>query len=138
MRHLPIAMVLFNPAVVLVRVGETRPFAPQQTAALEERFGIEPTRISPYHHVEKGAPPAILFHGTADTTVPFKTAELFVEAMTKAGNRAKLVAFEGKGHGFFNYGRDGGTAYVDTVRAMDEFLTELGFLEGEPTIGEGE
>lgn len=130
----PNAMVLFNPAVVLARVGDMAPFSPDRVAELQERFGIEPEKISPYHHVARGAPPTIIFHGKADTTVPFKTAERFTEAMTHAGNDCRLVAFDGKAHGFFNYGRDGGTAYVETVRAMDEFLAELGFLQGKPTI----
>ena len=44
------------------------------------------------------------------------------------------MLFEGAGHGFFNFGRDGGDAYRKTVRAMDECLAAMGFLEGEPTI----
>jgi len=130
----PNAMVLFNPALVLAPVGDTSPFSPEKMVELRDRFGTAPEKISPYHHVEKGAPPTIIFHGTGDTLVPFKTAERFTEAMTKAGNDCRLVAFDGKAHGFFNYGRDGGTAYIETVRAMDEFLAELGFLEGKPTI----
>jgi dipeptidyl aminopeptidase/acylaminoacyl peptidase len=105
---------------------------------LEERMGTDPAAMSPYHHVKQGNPPTIIFHGTADKTVPFPTVELFAEAMTEAGNRCELVAFEGQGHGFFNHGRGDGTAYVETVRALDRFLGELGFLEGKPTIGEAE
>ena len=78
--------------------------------------------------------PAIIFHGTGDTTVPYKTAELFTKAMTKAGNRCKLVGFENRGHGFFNHGRGNGKDYVECVRQMDDFLAEQGFLKGEPTI----
>ncbi len=133
----PNALVLFNPAVMLAPVEGVRPLNPGRVGNLADRMGAEPVAISPYHHVEKGAPPAIIFHGTGDTTVPFKTAEAFTEAMTKAGNRCKLVAFEGQPHGFFNFGRGDGTAYVETVRAMDEFLAGLGFLEGKPTIGQG-
>jgi acetyl esterase/lipase len=130
----PNALALFNPACVLAPVDGVSPLRPDRVPNLKERLGTDPENISPYHHVKRGNPPAIIFHGTADTTVPFKTAELFAEAMTKAGNRCKLVAFEGEGHGFFNYGRGDGTAYVDTVRAMDQFFIELGFLKGRPTI----
>ncbi|HPU06447.1 MAG TPA: prolyl oligopeptidase family serine peptidase, partial [Thermogutta sp.] len=90
--------------------------------------------VSPYHHIRPGLPPMIIFHGTADTTVPFATVKLFAEAMTRAGNQCRLVPFEGAGHGFFNYGRKDNTAYKETVRQMDQFLTSLGYLEGEPTI----
>jgi acetyl esterase len=134
----PNAMVLFNPALVLAPVDGASPFPGDRLKALQDRMGVDPVSVSPYHQVKKGDPPTIIFHGTADTTVPFRTAELFAEAMTRAGNRCKLVPFEGQQHGFFNYGRGDGTAYVATVRAMDEFLTELGYLEGEPTIGKAE
>jgi predicted esterase len=43
----------------------------------KEKFGCEPAEISPIHHVKKGAPPTIIFHGKADTTVPYATAEKF-------------------------------------------------------------
>ena len=131
----PNAMVLFNPALVLAPVGGKPPLAPERLAGLQERMGAKPAAISPYHHVKKGAPPTIIFHGKADTTVPFRTAELFAEAMAKAGNRCKLIGYEGQPHGFFNHGRGGNTAFVQTVRAMDEFFIELGYLEGKPTIG---
>ena len=97
-------------------------------------MGTAPQNISPYHHVKKGTPPAIIFHGTGDTTVPFKTAQLFADKMTELGNRCELVSFEGRPHGFFNFGRGDGKDYTATVRAMDKFLASLGFLEGEATI----
>jgi acetyl esterase/lipase len=134
----PSALALFNPAVMLAPVEGVTPFKADRLAEIQERMGADPVAMSPYHHVKKGNPPAIIFHGTADTTVPYETVERFTEAMTGAGNRCKLVGFEGQGHGFFNYGRGDGSAYVETVRAMDEFLAELGFLEGEPTIEEAE
>ena len=43
-------------------------------------------RVSPFHHVSRGAPPAIIFHGKADTTVPYVTAELFAKKMTGRSN----------------------------------------------------
>lgn len=131
----PNAAVLFNPALVLAPVDGQPPFDPELYEQLKQRVGADPKSVSPYHHVKSGAPPTLIFHGTADKTVPFRTAELFAEAMQKAGNQCKLMAFEGQGHGFFNYGRGDGSAYVKTLRAMDEFFVELGFLEGKPTIG---
>ena len=54
---------------------------------VRERFGgRDPKEISPCHHVKKGAPPTIIFHGKADTTVPYATAEAFAQAMKQAGN----------------------------------------------------
>jgi hypothetical protein len=40
-----------------------------------------------------------------------------------------VVPFDGKGHGFFNYGRDKDHAsYKATIREMDTFLVGLGWL----------
>jgi len=50
--------------------------------------------------------------------------------MKEAGNICELMPFEGKGHGFFNYGRDkDNSSFKQTVRAADEFLTSLGYLK---------
>jgi len=129
----PNALVLFNPALVL---------APIEGLSLEgfgsrvpaERLGTEPARISPAHHIKPDAPPTIIFHGRADTTVPFATAEAFAAAMKKAGNRCELVGFPGQKHGFFNFGREGNEYFYRTLRATDEFLTSLGWLQGPPTL----
>jgi len=80
----PNALALFNPALDL---GAPR---------LREMFGARVLDISPLHHVRKGAPPAIIFHGTADTTVPFKQAEDFCAAMKMQGNRCELMPYEGR------------------------------------------
>ena len=130
----PNAMALFNPACVLASAEGKTPFDEDRTKGLRDRIGDDPKRISPYHHVKTHAPPTIVFHGKGDTTVAYWTAEVFTKAMKDAGNRCELVGFEGEPHGFFNYGRGDGTNYVKTVRAMDQFLASLGFLEGKPTV----
>lgn len=88
----PNAMILFNP---VLDTGE-------------KGYGIEKVgvdrkdEISPVAHVRKGLPPVIIFHGTADKTVPFENAERFTKRMQAAGNICELVPFPGKDHGFFN------------------------------------
>jgi acetyl esterase/lipase len=130
----PNALVLFNPALLLGAM-EGQPGA-DRAAELRDRMGVEPKELSPYHHVRSGAPPTIIFHGKNDTTVPYRTAEAFTEAMKKAGNRCELVGYDGQGHGFFNYGRAENEYYRRTVRAMDEFLASVGYLAGKPSIAE--
>ena len=66
--------------------------------------------------------------------MPYKTVELFTEAMAKAGNQCKLVGFEHRPHGFFNHGRGDGRDYVECARQMNKFLAEQGFLKGKPTV----
>jgi acetyl esterase len=122
----PNALVLFNPALV---------FAPLEGVDLQgfesrvgaDRMGTDPRKLSPAHHVKRGAPPTIIFHGKADTTVPFSTAEAFTTIMKRAGNHCELVGYEGQAHGFFNYARPG-NRYAETVAAMDQFLVSLGWL----------
>jgi acetyl esterase/lipase len=126
----PNALVLFNPVLVL---------APLDGVNLEgfaekvgkERLGTEPADLSPAHHVKAGAPPTIIFHGKADTTVPYVTAEAFAAAMKKAGNRCELVGYDAQAHGFFNFGRGDGLYYRETLAAADRFLVSLGYLSTE-------
>jgi acetyl esterase/lipase len=99
-------------------------------------LGVEPSELSPYHHVEAGDPPTVIFHGTADKTVPHATAAAFERAMQKAGNSCTLHSYEGEGHGFFNYGRGDGTSFAEVLTTSDRFLAGLGYLKGEPTVAE--
>ena len=120
----PDAMVLFNPVVYCGPDGGVA------YSRLKDRW----KEASPLTHVSKATPPTIIFHGKADTVVKYASVEKFAQAMKEAGRRCELVGFEGAKHGFFNYGRDGGAAYIKTVRAADVFLESLGFLKGKPTL----
>lgn len=123
----PNALALFNPALVLGANTATDDAAKGKAASLTERTGVDPQAVSPYHHVRKGAPPMIIFHGKADTTVPYSSVELFTKAMTDAGNRCVLVGYDDQKHGFFNYDRSP-EYYNKTVAALDDFLVDLGYL----------
>lgn len=120
----PNAMVLFNPAL---QFGE-----PPGIPLTSERTGVDPQAISPYHHVKAGAPPTILFFGTADTM--FESARAFQAAMEKAGNRCELDAYEGLPHGFFNAGRNDNKPFLATLEKADRFLGSLGYVSGPPTV----
>jgi acetyl esterase/lipase len=127
----PNALVLFNPAVIIApAAGFPEGLQPE----FRERIGIEPVQVSPYHHVTKGAPPTIIFHGKADNVVPYQSVELFARKMVETGNRCELRGYDGEGHGFFNFARGGRRNFIDTLRQMDLFLVSLGFLSGTPTV----
>ncbi|MBT5873599.1 MAG: prolyl oligopeptidase family serine peptidase, partial [Candidatus Latescibacteria bacterium] len=128
----PNALVLFNPAVVLAPISEGFEFLGAGITNLNELMGVELESISPYHHVKSGVVPTIIFHGTADNIVPYKTVELFREKMKAQGNPCLLVGYQGAGHGFFNYGRNNNAPFIDTVNKMDAFLVSLGYLKGAP------
>lgn len=125
----PNAMALFNPAVVLAKVDDRPPLDPEKVSGLPARMGTDPINLSPAHHIGPDAPPAIIFHGESDSTVPFWTVEVFCERMKAAGNRCRLVGYPGQGHGFFNYGRGDNSNYESTLEELDDFLTSLGYLK---------
>lgn len=89
------------------------------------KIGEKWQEISPVHQVRAGVPPTIIFHGTGDTTTPFKGAKAFHEAMLKAGNRCELDVNEGGVHGYLMRTKE---LYDDTMRKTEAFLGSLGLL----------
>lgn len=124
----PNAMALFNPALVLAEMEGSPTPNKDRIETLPARLGVEPKELSPFHHVAANQPSTIIFHGMADSTVPYRTAGKFTAAMKAAGNDCELVGYEGQEHGFFNYGRGDGSGYADTVKKLDRFLERLGYL----------
>ena len=125
----PNALILFNPGVVLAPLdgyeSEGKGKSKVKGKIIEWRFGTKPENISPAHHITTNAPPTIIFHGRADTTVPFLTVEAFTAKMKAAGNRCELVGFDGQQHGFFN----SEPFLSQTLKATDKFLASLGWLK---------
>ncbi len=116
--YLPNAMILFNPVI------DTGPNG-YGYDRLQERH----KEISPVDHVSPNTPPTLIFHGTADSTVAIDNVIAFRDSMEAAGNRCEVMVFQGKGHGFFNYGRDDNHAYEKTIQRTGDFLKSLGFLK---------
>ena len=116
----PNALVLFNPALDVTSLPADYGFGPLARAA------------SPLQQVRGKLPPTIILHGTADKTVPFEQATKFCAAMKQQGNTCEVNAYEGRDHGFFNFGRGDGEDFKSTVRAMDDFLVALGYLKSQP------
>jgi len=129
---IPNASVLFNPVLATAVIPGVFDLKDKFSSSLHEKIGIPLEAFSPYHHIKFGVGPMLIFHGTADKTVPYVTAKAFNDKMKAAGNVCTLVAYEGEGHGFFNYGRKANGPYVDTVKRMDDFLVLHGFLEPIP------
>ena len=121
--HVPNAMALFNP---VYNNG------PGQYG--HDRVKARWQEISPAHNIRKGVPPTIVFFGSKDKLVTVETAEAFQAAMKKVGSDCELHVTEGAGHGWFNYGRDGNKAFIDTVTRMDRFFAKQGWLKGKPRV----
>jgi acetyl esterase/lipase len=113
----PSVLVLFNPAL--------------DTSGAQNRFGARALEGSVSHHLKRAPPPTIIFHGRADTTVPFERSEGFCAAATKLHGTCTFIGYDGAPHGFFNL-RDDDPArkewYRQTLLEADRFLTKLGYL----------
>ena len=131
----PNAMVLFNPGVIMSPVKEY-PLSimseRRKKSASKLNIGVEPKFFSPYNYINDKTPPTIIFHGKNDTTIDPKTVVLFNQKMKKFGNNSELYLYEGKTHGFFNYGLEHNGPFVDTMRKVDDFLVNLGYIQSLP------
>lgn len=119
----PNALVLFNPAMNISTLYKERTTEGQKDFTLEMAEAITPNSF-----VSKDTPPAILFFGTADR---LKTGgDEYVMKARILGLRAEMWSAKDMPHGFFNK-----EPWIQvTTRKMDEFLSSLGYLGGEPTI----
>ena len=132
----PNAMVLFNPGVIMSPVEEyslSMMSERRKKSATKLNFGVEPKFFSPYNYIDTQTPPTIIFHGKNDKTIDPRTVILFNQKMKKFGNTCKLYLYEGKEHGFFNYGLELNGPFVDTIRKLDNFLVNLGYIESLPS-----
>ena len=118
---LPNAMILFNPVIDTTEKGY----------GMSNIGRDRKTEISPCHHIQKGIPPTLVFHGTADKTVPFENVERFTKLMKENGNTCILVPFQGKDHGFFNGSHfrpiNGDADFNITMDKSINFLKDHGF-----------
>jgi len=129
----PDAMILFNPAVVLKKLGDREIV---RHVNIEKRVGTEPEKLSPYHHLKKALPPCLILHGKADDVVFYWTVEEFDKKMKELGNQCKLVGYEKEKHGFFNLGRNQNKNFLATTKEMDQFLVSLRYLTGKENVAE--
>ena len=113
----PNALVLFNP--FLNGTGRTIPGRDGSNIA---------EAISPTLFLKKGAPPCAIFFGTGDAMLDM--GKEYAARCKELGVKAELYTAAEQPHGFFN--REPWLSV--TTRKADEFLTELGYLAGEPTL----
>jgi acetyl esterase/lipase len=125
----PEALVLFNPGVNFTYPS----FA---GAGLKDNPSVAGMALAdladsdPMKNLGPGYPPCIVFHGTADQTVPFGAVKEFVEAVNAAGGSCELVPFEGAPHSFYQGQRNSANFDLAMKRA-DAFLTGLGLMAGQ-------
>lgn len=83
------------------------------------------------HHMPAKMPPTIIFHGTADVTVPCSRSAALRDKLVANGNRCELVTFDGLGHSYYTskYGEAGKAAMVKTKQDAQAFLESLGLID---------
>ena len=79
----PDALVLFNPV-----------FDNGPEGYGYDRIGERYKEISPIHNIRKGAPPTIVFLGTADILIPVETALAYKNKMEDVGSRCDLFLYK--------------------------------------------
>lgn len=115
----PAALVLFNPAVNLDIAAARAGVTPEKLADL--------LKLSPHQHLKAGAPPTIIFHGSADTTVPIKSVQDYAARVKELGGTCEVSVFEGKTHAFFNKEPEA----WETLRQAETFLEKQGLLSAK-------
>jgi len=120
----PNALILFNPVLDTTEKGYGREKFPKNNHL----------ELSLCHQIKKIVAPTLIFHGTADRTVPYENAERFTNLMKEAGNNCTLISYKGAGHGFFNSTffrakTKDDSAYHSTLKEMIIFLEKNSFLD---------
>ena len=115
----PVAMVLFEP---ICEVAGKLPWGSRFKDPKAVRTLI------PRKMLEKGAPPALIFHGSVDPIVPFEATSKLAKTWIAKSPASLFIPYEGAGHGFYNFNVDM-RLYENTLNATDDFLAGLGLLE---------
>lgn len=124
----PNACVLFNP---IMDTWSRKAFGPERWKDNASRKAADLIRA-----IKRGFPPMLIMHGSDDRVVPFAGTYEFARKSARKKNICKLIEFEGKGHGFFNFNVSF-DMYEATLNAMDSFFVELGLIEADPDAGLG-
>ncbi len=121
---LPAALVLVNPVTDTKEGGYG---GPKRFSGSVERA----LACSVPDQMQTKMPPTIVFHATADATVPYANAVAFRDKLVNNGNLCELVTFEGLGHSYYSskFGEVGKAAYKKTQEDVAAFLEKLGLLE---------
>lgn len=113
-RHQPAALILLSAASDTSEV----------TGQRAERFAGHGAGLSPAQHLDPRMPPALIFHGDADTVVPYRYSVALHDKLRATGNASELVTLPGGAH---NLGTPEQRAVIAT--RSREFLERLGLVE---------
>lgn len=86
----PVALILMSPA------SDTS----QATGYTPKRFGANADALSAQHQLDAKMPPMLLFHGDADTVVPYRQSVDLNKKMLDGGNSCEFITVPGGSHNF--------------------------------------
>ena len=86
-------------------------------------------KFSPMHNITKETPPSIFFLGSEDKLIPVSTGEEWDKKIKAQGKMSELHVWQGQGHGFFNYGKNGGKNYKEIIEKLDAFMKANGYIK---------
>ena len=94
-----------------------------------DRRRTEIWSVSPFHNLKPGLPPALAFHGTRDSQVPYFSVQRFAAKTRELGNAYELVTLDGRDH-YLGEGNEKYARYFDEqiLERTDVFLRQLGFM----------
>ena len=89
---------------------------------------------SPLTYVAKGFPPTVVFHGTADVTIPIESSERLFKQFREAQIPSEFHAFEGVPHAF-----DSNPEFAKTAAELSDFFIDRKVLHPRtyPPFGGG-
>jgi acetyl esterase/lipase len=93
----PAEAPLFKPAALILisAAADTSASGGQRS----DRFAGHGTDLSATQNLDRKMPPVLMFHGDADTTVPYHYAVELNQALVASGNDCEFVTMPGGGHG---------------------------------------
>lgn len=92
-------------------------------------------RLSPlFYAAHANQPPTLFIHGAADSVVPFSQPESMHHALLSAGHESQLISLPRTDHAFMIPGYGPPDAINTSLRAMDGFLADHGYLEGPASL----
>jgi acetyl esterase/lipase len=124
----PSLLVLFNPVLDLTNATAELEFSPRELELIEA-IGPEMARaISPNQHINEHTPDTLMIFGENDPLL--QQANDFIPKAKIYDAETQLLIAHNNGHGFFNKE----PWKSSSIRAMDLYLSNKGYLLGEPLI----
>ena len=124
----PSLLILFNPVLDLTNASAELEFSSRELELIQAIGPDMAKALSPNQHVNQHTPSTLMIFGENDPLL--QQANDFIRAAKKFGTKTQLLLAPNNGHSFFNT-----EPWISSsIRAMDLYLIEKGYLSGEPLI----